>query len=239
MKGSKKHLEKFLSFLMESPDFGHLINGQQGIIKQAYSKLRGSSGNWKLEIPQIEIRIQGPKYNSHCPSILIGGTIKGKDEEIIDQKLSACISFQDKKPERKQVKGHINIDSCCLNAYGDGDWRRIIRRFHFDFQPEKKPTYHVQYGGIFKEEDHLGKCHYCLESFFEEPRIHYFPMDLVLIFDLFIRQFDTELSKLINKDEWKGFVRKSQKIWLKDYCNNLSYLSNKDTGQTIIENLYC
>ena len=238
MKGSKKHLTKFLSFLMENPDFGQLQNDQQGRIKQVYGKLIGSVGDWQLDIPQIEICIRNQKYLSHCPSILIGGTIKGKNDEIIDQKITVCISFKDKKPAR-QVASHVNIDSCCLNIYGDGDWRRIIRRFHFDFQLDEKPIYHIQYGGKFKEEDHLGKCHYCLESFLEEPRIHYFPMDLVLILDLFIRQFDTDLSKLIEKDEWKGYVRKSQDIWLKDYCNDLSMLCNRNTSETIIENLYC
>lgn len=245
-KKQRSHILKTLEFISNNSEFVTVLKDQIRFVYSAYSKLRGNRRNeWDLEFPQLEIPISnGEIAKHHHPTLLIGGKIEGKGEEIMRSSFSACITFETiSSPPAGSTNGlshmrSLNIPSCCLNVCQNK--RRIVRRFHFDFNSRnhKKPTSHFQYGGKFPENEQYKDWHYCLEYFLEKPRFHYPPMDLVLLFDLLLWEFETPLKKLIEEPFWKSLVVVSQNWWWKDYWNKAAgYLNNPD-GRTFHERVY-
>lgn len=241
----RKHLLKTLQYIANDPEFAALPADQNKFLFSAYSKLKSSTGNdWNIEIPQVEIPIYNKDLVGHDPTLLIGGNINGVGDKIKLSSFSVCIVFktgssdQGEPLETQTNTISLNVPSCCLNQHRNK--KRIVRRFHFDFQPDSqgKPISHVQYGGKFPESAHYKDYHYCLEHFLENPRFHYFPIDLALLFDLIINEFITPLRKWTQEDNWKGLVLKSQDLWWKDYCTKLAECINNPQGKSFHARIY-
>jgi hypothetical protein len=241
----RKHILKTLQFMMHNSDFATLPTDQIRFVSSTYSKLiKTGGGRWVVEIPQLEIPILNEELSEHRPTLLIGGKIEGEGDEIVFSSFSVCITFttESSNPvEPTKTSSYtraLNVTSCCLNLYRNK--KRIVRRFHFDFQRDNHniPTSHVQYGGKFPESEQYKECHYCLEHFLENPRFHYPPMDLVLLFDLIIREFKTPLKKWTQENDWRGLVFKSQELWWKDYWNKSAGYLNNPGIYTFHERIY-
>ncbi len=235
----RKHILNALDFIRYNSDFASLPNDQTKFVSSAYSNLKEASDNkWKFEIPLLEVPISNKELKRHSPTLLIGGLIEGRRDEITRSSFSISITFTTESSTHGASVKSLNTDSCCLDKYMSK--KRVVRRFHFDFQPNDhvKPASHFQYGGKFPESEYID-CHYCLEHYLETPRFHYPPMDLVLLLDLIIREFETPLRKLTYEPVWKGLVIKSEELWWKDYWNRHSnHFGRLGTRCTLHEQIY-
>lgn len=248
----RNHLLETLDFIRCNADFAGLSSeyypgltpNQISFISSAYSKLKEARGNeWTAGIPQLEIPILDDELEKHHPTFLIGGKIEGENDKVTMFSFSLCIAFRTGLSYPNEYTNtpsypELNVNSCCLPRCLDK--KRIVRRFHFDFQPGEcdKPTFHIQYGGSFPEKDFYKDWHYCLESFLEEPRLHYLPMDFVLLFDMIIRQFTTPLAKWKQEKGWRRLVFKSQDLLWEYYWKLLSEYFNYSLEKTIHERMY-
>jgi hypothetical protein len=217
-ESQKSHILKTLYFMKNNSDLAGLPGDQSNFVSSAYSRLKETAADdWEVDIHSFEIPVKNEELKYHNPTLLIGGTIKGERAKIMWSSLHVCLTFTsdwDNLPNSyRDVPSEqcLNVPSCCLGAYRNQ--KRIVRSFHFDYQPEKRPKSHIQYGGKIIENGYNRTCHYCLEHFLEHPRLHYPPMDLVLLVDLFIREFHTPLSKWTQEPDWKGLVIISQHLY--------------------------
>lgn len=235
---TQDHIIKTLNFFIRD----YFMKTQGDYIKAlspALAKMKGiKNGKWSITIPHLEIPICGKEFAKHDPRFLIGGIIEAKEGKIVYSTFSISIIFTTKTSEESSDNGSLNIPSCCLNE--NIEKRRIVRHFHFDFQPKsnKEPISHFQYGGKFPEDEQFKDYHYCLEHKLKIPRIFFPPMDLVLVFDLIIREFNTPLEKWIDDPSWKKLVFQSQKLWWEEYWKeSIKHLRNK-LEKTFLENIY-
>lgn len=224
----KDHLVNALNYIHHYDEFWQLTDhfypgllpNQMGRVRSAYSKLKGaSSDNFESNIPQIEIPILNDSLKQCNRTILIGGVINSSGGIIQHSSFSLCITFSSNVPDDPVNGDEEDKSSCCLINYATT--KRIVRRFHFDHQPyeKKRPPAHLQYGGNFPGTGVSGiEWHYCIDDL-DNPRIHYFPMDFVLVLDLAINDFKTPLSGLAREPEWKELVQQSQQIWWRGYLN--------------------
>jgi hypothetical protein len=182
---------------------------------------------WQCNISQIEVPITDAGMKDYCPTLLVGGEIFSVNGAITHSSFSLCVTFS--SSPAKKAAGQPNTGSCCLASYHDK--KRVVRRFHFDHQPNEtnKPSDHLQFGGNFPG---LGSAqtepHYCIESV-DNPRLHYLPMDFILLFDLAIRDFKTPLTSLIEEKSWRKLVVTSQNIWWSEYLDWLRATVTKKT----------
>ncbi len=107
----------------------------------------------------------------------------------------------------------------------------ILRKFHFDVTPaaggtvrrrQEHPRCHLQYGGSMTpfmskmgcKESHLTQMHASLS----EPRILFWPMSLGLVIDMALHEFpDSESSEFRRTPEWRGMVRRQERLVLRDF----------------------
>lgn len=245
--GRLKHILITLEFMMNNSKFVSLPENPRQFLSSAYSDFKvalgriGARGNrWLASIPQFEVPVlDDVLIKKHYPALLIGGQIEGVGNQITRSSFSVCITFRTSKlPTLEESARTTNAPSCCLSKYCGK--RRVVRRFHFDFQPgdRGKPISHLQYGGKFPETSHHSDCHYCLESFLERPRFHYLPMDLVLLLDVMIREFKTPLQQWTQEKCWKGLVLQSQKLWWQNYWDRWIRCLNNLGSHTFHEWVY-
>lgn len=109
------------------------------------------------------------------------------------------------------------------------EWKRVVKRFHIDRRDENaglpEPLYHLHFGGIAEDDE----C-FWVPNNIGEPRLHYFPMDLVLLCEFILMNFfPIESEGLREKPEWKSLIRKSQGLYLRPYVQMLSaHLNNSN-----------
>lgn len=233
----RNHLLKAFEYIMFNSDFASLHGDQYKSVSFAYDKLKNTKDdrNWRIEIPQFEVPIKDHKLHSHSPAFLIGGIIQAENGTPTYLSFSLSIVFTTKTHSVGSGRV-VNATSCCLPNYLNK--KRIVRRFHFDFQPTNTPSSHIQYGGKFSESGYLTDCHYCLEHFLEDPHIHYPPMDLVLLLDLTIREFETCLQKWRQETNWRSLVLESQNLWWKEYWNRWAHYINNPEKGTFHQRIY-
>ncbi|MFC1637609.1 hypothetical protein ACFL1W_01175 [Candidatus Margulisiibacteriota bacterium] len=105
---------------------------------------------------------------------------------------------------------------------------KVLRRFHFDYDAGNddcsrsvKPFYHLQYGGRntpgMKQEgfDYIHIKHSDPE--FSVPRISYFPMSLIFLVYLVLKEFDKEHLEILAKPGWHAQLCKSEKLMLEPF----------------------
>ena len=115
-------------------------------------------------------------------------------------------------------------------------WKRVVKRFHIDLRDNNtrlpEPLYHLHFGGIAEDDEY-----FWVPKTIGEPRLHYFPMDLVLLCEFILMNiFPIESKDLREGPEWKSLVRKSQDLYFKPYIEKLSaYL--EDSSDTLLGHL--
>ena len=111
----------------------------------------------------------------------------------------------------------------------DGDWRRVMIRFHLE-QKEKnvtlpEPLYHLNFGGKQSSDE------YCwIPTTIREPRFPHPPMDIVLLLEYsLMNYYPNETRDFREKREWIDIVRFSQKLFQEKYFEACrSWLENDD-----------
>ncbi len=229
----RRHLEETIRFISEDRLFNELSPeryeglrpNRAGYLREACSHLR-STPSGEVSIPQFEIPVQDKKLRGHRPRLVVGGLVELSSSALIRSSFSFCITFRTSSGHvatyaRSEGSSELNTQSCCLGTCTDRV--RVVRRFHFDWSPE--PTAgpaglcpsHLQYGGLFPGGDGFDDWHYCVEHFLELPRIMYPPMDLALVLDLGLRQFETPLARWKEEQRWRSLVLDSEELWWQDY----------------------
>lgn len=251
-EAAQSNILEALDFIACNSDFASLTeerypgltSNQRGSLLSARSKLkRANSTRWHFEAPQLEIPVLDEKLLPQHPTVLVGGITEAEEGEVTYSSLSICVTFTTETATADSgaimgTSSGFNLCSCCLPACEN--IKRIVRRFHFDHQPHEsgKPPSHLQYGGVFLEHDATLGWHYCLEHFLENPRLHYLPMDPVLLLDLVIREFKTPLCKWTQESGWRNLVFKSQNIWWNEYCNWMKSHLGRHGSPTFHETIY-
>jgi hypothetical protein len=203
-------------------------------ISQALSLLESSNKGYKFHcIIPIE---NDPNFEKGDAEIAIGAyvSINKKKRQYEQICYSVSIIIKNRGLDGKYCKKK------CFQSE-DGSYRsRIIRRFHFDFDTfnkEDHPMFHLQYGG--NPEDELEEYHYCLEPWLETPRIFFPPVNLALVFEIALREFNTEIqNSFLEKGEWKKILRDSENLLLEPYIkecyNYFSRSGTRDVSPTFI-----
>ena len=123
--------------------------------------------------------------------LVIGGTIRVDSSNIISyQSICVTLLFRDQYTSQPHSSGSGN------GIELDGT---VLRRFHFDYDAEIAddcskhwPVAHLQYGGKHNERylpDSWNGAAYSLFEKIDRPRLLTPPLDLILVTDLFVRQF--------------------------------------------------
>jgi hypothetical protein len=235
----KKHLSVAFHYISQDPMIKHVRPEISDSSEKIFSKLKScnSSSTWAFTIdPPWIVQIRKDRYFGDCDaSLAIGGEMRVVNSAFDRYNFYVSIIRNYWGPKNLTV-----YDSCCeANCRGIN---RIVRRFHFDTDGGIKDTLetksHVQFGGICHEEtairEQIGKSvHYCLDNKLDIPRLPYPPIDIILLFDILIRQFETEINKdFVGKSEWIHIVRTTEDFRLKNYYREISnYYQKKETGR--------
>jgi hypothetical protein len=207
-----------------------------------YSRLDSSrpSSSWGFEInPPWIIHVKEDDYfDKFGASLVIGGRIVVRNSSFDEYNSYASII----RNYWSTGTSGTAYSSCC--EANSKDSSRMVRRFHFDTGVGKQSILetksHMQFGGICDEEEAIAKhdgkkLHYCLDHKLKIPRLPYPPIDIVILFDLLIRQFNTVIDKeFAEKKEWIELVRTSEDFRLRKYYDKIgSYYEGKRTKQRI------
>jgi hypothetical protein len=215
----KKNLEQFFFYLYKSTDMNarcSKIAEQSGSI---YSKLRSikDGDNWSLSIsPPLNMPIENDEdLQTHEGCLLVGGRVVVEKSKLVFHSISICIVINDK----------------------------IARRFHFDVAAgdaySAKPKCHLQYGGDARHElEFMVNLSHDLDPWLKKPRFPYPPIDIVLLFDLLLRQVETAVGrKFVKEPYWKKIVKKSERIAMKSYYDTIHKYFDSETKDTLLETL--
>lgn len=230
----KTHLKDASIFLMNNSmirRYAPYISISCGII---YKGLSNKNTAWNVNLtPAWEIPVDpiGGKTICGCPGevkLVIMGAVNLRDDLEIEQSISVSILFTPDKDHDEE------------NGYSCGplsaDQSVIIRHFHFDYDTTLKdndrPRSHLQYGGHDPSKYLKGAHQYRLFKSLELPRIPLPPLDPVLTLDLFLSQFNTPISNILEDKTWVNLVKTSEKLWLKGYYKELNeHLDSNDKNK--------
>lgn len=118
----------------------------------------------------------------------------------------------------------------------DTEEKKLIRKFHFDYDPqgnsslEKKPTYHLQYGGKATPKlESNGVSAETLHDWLSVPRLSISPINLALLLDIVFNEFpNEETNHVIEKSEWRDMIKKNEDEILKPYFLNVNHFILSD-----------
>jgi hypothetical protein len=215
----KNHLEKFLFYMQNNQEVDakwHQVANQASSI---YSKLKSirDSNNWSLSIsPPLNVPIENDRdFQKQTGFLLISGGIEVKHSML------AFHSF-----------------SVCVVANG-----QIVRRFHFDIDAaaniDGRPKCHLQYGGDAQRElQFMSHLKHNLDSWLKKPRLPFPPFDIVLLFDLILRQLGTAVgTKFVEETYWKRLVKESERITMRSYYDYIHAYFGGSTPDTLFDRL--
>lgn len=227
-------LERYIQDYIEPQSLGTLNNVAESLrlaIRRHGS--RGTPLNWKINIPRD--RPLEFKLTDDCSCIMnvdFSCKIEGEVEQgKFDHIKLKTYNFDFRLwSHDKDINFRNEWDAAGLHEelFNQGR-KRVIKRFHIDRRVQAtnlpEPLYHLHIGG------NPDQCEYCwIPKNIDEPRIHYFPMDLVLICEFVLINFYPNSSReLREKPEWKSLVRKSQDLYLSPYLEKIAgYINNDD-----------
>lgn len=228
-----EHLYATFSFMIGNGEFDAITSHQntprlntdpKKVASITFSKLEELKKQKNVEIvpiPILEIPIFDERdcdenekiAEKHQATFLIGGRMVFRKGVLIYYTFSVCIVFATVNHIPSASGKTINIESCCLDTCKDN--KRIIRRMHFDYQPEDHPNnrFHMQIGGEFpNNERSYQDLHYCFEHFLERPRLPYTGFDFIRLLDYMIREFNTPLIKWRKDPQWNKLVKQSESL---------------------------
>lgn len=123
---------------------------------------------------------------------------------------------------------------------------RLIRKFHFDYalpnkNESRKPIYHIQYGGELTPELRLLNTEIKdLQPWLSSPRIRYYPINLALLLDMVFNEFRSdETNGIINRPEWRNFIKNNEDTILKPFYNRIvNFLNSDHKSNNLLRDFY-
>jgi len=205
-----------------------------------YSMLKDADDDsWFLSIdPAWIVPIKEDDYFGNGAYLIIGGEIQVDEREF--KKYNFYFSIVRSSHSSEESKNRYL--SCCEKRTCIKKKGRIVRRFHFDTGkgiPETlEARSHLQFGGICHEEQAIREyegvdVHYCLDNKIRIPRFPYPPIDIVVLLDILLRQFETSIDRsFLEKAEWVKLVRRSEDLRLQRYYSRINeYYRRKKTEE--------
>ncbi|MBU1678145.1 MAG: hypothetical protein KKD86_04730 [Bacteroidetes bacterium] len=127
--------------------------------------------------------------------------------------------------------------------------KKVIKRLHFDYaisNEQPGPRFHFQFPGemstyIDKKGVDCAKADADLSSWFEKPRIIFFPISFALLLEFIFNEFPSiTTNKIKNDNNWLGIVKKNEEVLLKPYYQNCSdfFKSNHKPSNLFYRNFY-
>lgn len=231
----KNHLEIFFHYLCTNGDIEAgcptIRNKASSVLQRI--KQQHDGDNWSLKVGPwiLPINENDDIFNVRKACLLIYGLIEARDSELDKSSFSVGIVLN---PPRED-----NEMTCCdkLNK----DQYRVARLFRFEFEEgnieTSKPASHMHYGGKLPSYLSL-PYHNCLEDWIEKPRIPIPPLDFVLLFEIFLRQFNLGIKKKLFKESfWRKCIRKSERMLLTKYYTNVHICLSEDGEGTLLDSL--
>lgn len=222
----KKLLIDFLKLIRTSKE---IWSGNSAIADSStslYSILKAADDDsWSLyfDPPWIVPITKDDYFEDNSAYLVIGGEIKVDHGDV--KKFNFYFSIIRSSHSSMEFKKKILCLSCCERDFKDKS--RIVRRFHFDTGegiPEiLKAKSHLQFGGICHEHQAIKEfegvdLHYCLDNKMKIPRFPFPPIDIIILLDILLRQFETSIDRsFVEKSEWRRLVRKSEDFRLCRY----------------------
>jgi len=227
----------FLKYLFNSKEINTVNKSISDFSLSWYSHLKeANADHWRLSIdPPWALEIVEDKYlGKNTAYLLIGGEIEIHNFSFKSYNFYATIV---KKAQHASHDTHTYL-SCCEKEYGNTS--RVVRRFHFDTGNENPETYesssHMQFGGIYDREISAVKeredviLHCCLDNKITLPRFPYPPIDIIVLLDMLLRQFNTFVERsFLETKTWLDLVRRSEDFRMKSYyCKINQYFNQKN-----------
>jgi len=243
----KRHLENCCEAIYNDASIQRKCSGIYESAKNIYSKLKAArDDNWSflLDPPWIISIDNDDNLLNRSALLLLGGRITVKNSRFGSYSLSLTIVIN---REASSTSAGRNQDgklrSCCDLVHDNTTYDRTVRRFHFDIGTERgretKPLCHLQYGGMPREWESYN-FHYCLDPWLKKPRFPFPPTDIVLLFDFLLKQFGTSFGqKFVEEPYWRNLVKKSERLVLKNYYDQISEYFRGDSKHILYEKLCC
>lgn len=200
-----------------------------GVLRSHLDANRASPPRRTVRIPNFELVISDARADFSKPgsaAVVIGGCITVDDAGMIrSQVISATVVVKFNPP----VLPDSPIPFECGLEGGN-----VIRRFHFDLDcanEDDKPTIHFQYGG--KHQSRFmprawRQAKYRLVPKISRPRIPAMPMDLLMVIDLFAREFkSSECGSFLRSGEWQSVILESQELFQGQYLEHVNRMRTK------------
>ena len=104
----------------------------------------------------------------------------------------------------------------------------------------------MQFGGSCNRDEEAvrlkedAELHYCLDNLIEIPRFPYPPIDIILLLDILLRQFDTKVDRgFVEDPSWLRLVLRSEDFRIKAYYKKINdYFRHKGNIQPPIKTLF-
>jgi len=209
----REHLLASLRFLMTSQSVSSYARGLATSCGLAFTQLqRSGSEDWELSMEPWSIELlENPttRGQEECREIVMAARILAASGELKYQTIPASII----------IGPQCFVHQPPWRAADDNSGRRVaIRRMHFDYDANvtQWSRSHLQIGGNPAELATLGKYHFAMSEDPSEPRIPYPIYDWIIVLDLMLREFATNLT-LPQEPAWRALVRRSEELLLRPY----------------------
>lgn len=127
----------------------------------------------------------------------------------------------------------------------DDDSISLLRKFHYDYAPKKpglgKPVYHIQYGGkATPKMKELNVQDELINPWLSSPRLNTSPINLALFIDMIFSEFASEeTTKIIEKSEWRDFIKGNEEKVLKKYFGKINnFFGNEHNSNRLFRDFY-
>jgi hypothetical protein len=200
----------------------------------------GRNIKWEIRIPRTDpLKFKEFIRNGYRLEVQLNCEIKGtapsldSNEVTIDEyKVEIWIRSLD-----KDLSFRPDFDSKKIcQQLSKRDWRRVILSYHMDRRGASakvfEPIYHLHAGGRLAEQE------YCwIPKDLEEPRFYFFPLDIILLCEFILVNFEPEKHDELRKTpEWRNQVIRSQNLYLKPYISKF-YKYLEDNNYTLLNHL--
>lgn len=215
-------------------DAGQIID--EAIVELESSRERYEKNKKRTDSPKVKVLPWGYKIRPERPlRFITSNAIKGLTVHI-DLFCEILWKSENALPVQQVIQ--VRLWSKEMGYVHRSDWdaegvfdrivneKRVMLRFHLDFaeKDQQGPVYHLQFGGKALAEE---VCWF--PEIINLPRLHFPPMDLILVGQLIAANFyRNEYLKIRNTPEWIKIVRDSQKSFLSDYYSMCYSTLNHD-----------
>lgn len=206
-----------------------------GLLKRGGRDIR-----WRIQIPQTDpLKFKEFEKKGNRLEVQLNCDISGRVDSLDSDELEIDeykIEIWIRSLERAlSYRPDYDSKKICQKL-SKNDWKRVLMSFHMDRKsPGAKifePIYHLNAGGRLDEQELCW-----IPRDLEEPRFYFFPLDLILLSEFILLNFQADkYDELRKTPEWRKQIICSQNLYLKPYVYQFwKCLENNNT--TLLDQL--